>query len=119
MTQDTLPVLIADINAGEWAAHSRFRGIYVKRLLASTDNALASVNVVRVPPGGVIGRHQHPAQVETVYVLAGQSILTLDQTDAPFNAGQVVAIPMAFEHALRNEGSEMVELLTFFTPPLT
>ncbi|HLB45393.1 MAG TPA: cupin domain-containing protein [Anaerolineales bacterium] len=119
MTQDTLPVLIVDINTGEWVAHSRFHGIYMKRLLTSTDNPLASVNVVRVPPGGVIGRHHHPAQVETVYVLAGQSILTLDQADMPFNAGQVAAIPMALEHALRNEGSETVELLTFFTPPLT
>lgn len=60
---------------GEWHEHPRFRGIYMKGLLTSTDNALASVNRVRVPPGGT-------------------------------------------EHALGNDGTETVELLTFFTPPL-
>ena len=117
--QESLPAPIADVNAGEWMEHSRFRGIYLKRLLTPADNPLASVNVLRVPPGGIIGRHLHPTQVETVYALAGQSILTLDQTEVALNAGQIVAIPIALEHALRNEGTETVELLTFFTPPLT
>jgi quercetin dioxygenase-like cupin family protein len=56
--------------------------------------------------------------VETVYVLAGESVLTLGETETPFAAGQIVAIPAELPHTLRNDGPEMVELLCFFTPPL-
>ena len=114
----TLPRL-ADIEAGEWQEHARFPGIYMKGLLTSADNPLASVNVVRVPPGGNIGRHRHAQQFETVWVIRGNAILTLDQTEVPIKDGQIIAIPIGLEHALRNEGETLVELLTFFTPPLT
>jgi len=110
---------IADLVAGEWQEHARFPGIYMKTLLTSTDNPLASVNVVQVPSGGKIGRHRHAKQLETVWVIRGDAILTLDQTDLPVSVGQIIAIPIGLEHALRNEGQSVVELLTFFTPPLS
>jgi quercetin dioxygenase-like cupin family protein len=114
----TLP-RVADLNAGEWQEHTRFPGIYMKSLLTSADNPLASVNVVQVPFGGKIGRHRHAQQLETIWVIRGQAILTLDQTEMSLSDGQIIAIPMGLEHALRNEGQSVVELLTFFTPPLT
>lgn len=118
MPKAELPAPLANAATGEWKEHPRFRNIWMKVLLTSEDNSLASVNIVRVPPGSVIGRHHHPGQVETVYVLAGRSLLALGETEVPFSAGQIVAIPIALEHALRNEGTEPVDLLTFFTPPL-
>jgi quercetin dioxygenase-like cupin family protein len=114
----TLPRL-ADFTAGEWQEHARFPGIYMKGLLTASDNPLASVNVVQVPPGGRIGRHRHVQQFETVWVIRGNAILTLDQTEVSIRDGQIIAIPIGLEHALRNEGQALVELLTFFTPPLT
>ena len=114
----TLPRL-ADIEAGEWQEHARFPGILMKGLLTSADNPLASVNVVEVPPGGKIGRHHHAQQLETVWVIHGNAILTLDQTEVPMRDGQLIAIPVGVEHALRNEGQSVLKLLTFFTPPLT
>lgn len=110
---------VADLEAGEWQEHTRFPGIYMKGLLTAADNPLASVNVVQVPPGGVIGRHRHSQQLETVWVIRGNAILALDQTEVSIRVGQIVAIPIGLEHALRNEGETLVELLTFFTPPLT
>ena len=56
-----------------WTAHPRFSDILMKQMLTSVANPLASVSRVRVPPGGVIGWHQHAAQTETVYVLTGDS----------------------------------------------
>jgi len=109
---------VADLHAGEWQEHARFPGIYMKSLLTSEDNSLASVNVVQVPPGGLIGRHRHAQQHEIVWVITGEAILTLDQTDLNLKIGQIIAIPIDLEHALRNEGQSPVELLTFFTPPL-
>jgi len=109
---------LADLETGEWQEHARFPGIYLKGLLTSADNPLASVNVVRVPPGGKIGRHRHAQQFETIWVIRGNAILTLDQTEVSIKDGQIIAIPLGLEHALRNEDQTLVELLTFFTPPL-
>ncbi len=114
----TLPRIV-DLMAGEWQEHTRFPGVYMKGLLTSADNPLASVNVVQVPSGGNIGRHRHAQQLETIWVITGNAILTLDKTEVPIRDGQIIAIPIALEHALRNEGQSIVELLTFFTPPLT
>jgi len=113
----TLP-RVADLAAGEWQGHARFPGISLKGLLTASDNPFASVNVIQVPPGGKIGRHRHAEQFETVWVIRGNAILTLDQTEVSIRDGQIVAIPIGLEHALRNEGTTLVELLTFFTPPL-
>jgi quercetin dioxygenase-like cupin family protein len=113
----TLPN-VGDLMAGEWQEHARFPGIYMKRLLTPADNPLASVNAVRVPPGGTIGRHRHVQQVETVWVIRGNAILTVEQTEVSIRDGQIIAIPLGLEHALRNDGPTLVELLTFFTPPL-
>lgn len=110
---------LADLETGEWQEHTRFPGIYLKGLLTSADNPLASVNVIQVPPGGKIGRHRHAQQFETIWVIRGNAILTLDQTEVSIKDGQIIAIPLGLEHALRNEDRSPVELLTFFTPPLS
>jgi len=109
---------IADLKAGEWQEHTRFPGIYMKGLLNTADNPLASVNVIQVPPGGEVSRHHHAQQIETIWVITGNAILTLDQTEVSIKDGQIIAIPIGLEHALRNEDQSPVELLTFFTPPL-
>jgi quercetin dioxygenase-like cupin family protein len=117
-TAGALPARFADAQAGEWGEHPRFAGVLLKGLLTSADNALASVNVVRVPPGREIGRHRHASQVETIYVLAGQGFFWLGAAEVPVRTGHIVAVPMGAEHGLRNPGAEPVELLTVFTPPL-
>lgn len=113
------PTPIVDPETVAWAVHPRFDGILMKTLISSAANPLASVNLVLVPPEGIIGRHHHVKEIETVAVLAGESILTLADADYPFDAGQIVAIPAGLEHALRNRGAEVVQLLCFFTPPLS
>jgi quercetin dioxygenase-like cupin family protein len=118
VSDSSLLARVADEANAAWAAHPRFAGIQMKQLLTSADSPTASVSRVRVPPGGVIGWHHHAGQVETVYILAGESVLTLGDQETPFAAGQIVAIPSELPHTLRNEGPETVELLCFFTPPL-
>jgi quercetin dioxygenase-like cupin family protein len=113
----TLP-RVADLMAGDWQEHARFPGIQIQGLLTRLDNPFANVNAVRVPPGCTIGRHHHAGQLETVWVIKGNAILTLDQTEVSLRDGQIIAIPIGLEHALRNDGPALVELLTIFTPPL-
>jgi quercetin dioxygenase-like cupin family protein len=114
----TLP-RIADLQAGEWQEHPRFPGIQIKGLLTAADNPLATVNVIEVPPGRIVGRHHHAQQLETIWVIKGNAILTLDQMEVSIKDGQIVAIPIGLEHALRNEDQSPLQLLTFFTPPLS
>lgn len=121
MIVEQTPMLprVVDIAEVEWGEHPRFAGILIKPLLTRADNALANVSLVHVPPRREVGRHVHPTQVETVYLLAGKSILTVGETEIPLEAGQITAIPIGAEHALRNAGTEPVELLAFFTPPIS
>ena len=109
---------VVDIRIEEWQEHPLFPDISIKGLLSPSDNPFANVNVIRVPPGGKVGRHHRTQQFETVWVIEGNVILILDQTEVPIKDGQLIAIPVGVEHALRNESPEPVELLTFFTPPL-
>ena len=109
---------VADLAGGEWQEHVRFPGISMKGLLTTSDNPFANVNVIQVPQGAVVGRHRHAEQVETVWVIRGIAILILDQMEVLLKDGQIIAIPIGLEHALRNEDTIPVQLLTFFTPPL-
>jgi quercetin dioxygenase-like cupin family protein len=102
----------------EWKGHERFPGMEMKTLLTSKENPHLSLNVVRIPPGVELAYHDHPEQVETVYMIAGSGILTLAETEVPFKAGQVVALPAGFKHCLKNTGTEEIQMITIFTPPL-
>ena len=102
-----------------WEEHPRIRNVFMKSLLTSADNPLANISLVKVPVGGSVSRHLHANEVETVYLLAGKSELVLGDNRVAFDAGSVVAIPKGLEHELHNVGDEPVELLAFFTPPLT
>jgi quercetin dioxygenase-like cupin family protein len=110
---------VANVASENWREHPRFPGISFQGLLNASDNPYANVNVIQVPPGRQVGRHHHPQQFETIWVISGKAILTLDQTEVSIRDGQIIAIPTGLEHALRNESQELVQLLTFFTPPLT
>lgn len=119
MTENDQKVPMVDSNALHWEEHPRIQNIFMKVLLTSADNPLANISLVKVPVGSHVSRHLHPGEVETVYLLAGKSELVLGEERVPFNAGSVVAIPKGLEHELHNVGDETVELLAFFTPPLT
>jgi len=100
-----------------WEDHPRFAGIQMKGLITKEDNPYASISVVHVPPGGEVGWHLHGTQIETVYLLRGQAVLTIGTLESPMTSGSIVAIPAGAKHALRNVGSDSVELLAIFTPP--
>jgi quercetin dioxygenase-like cupin family protein len=107
---------VIDVAGVPWSDHPRFAGISMKPLYKAGEGVGPGVSRVNVPPGGVIGWHNHPEQVETVYVLSGSSVLTLGEHEVAFAAGQIVAIPAQLDHTLRNAGDAVVELLCIFTP---
>ncbi|OGO18127.1 MAG: hypothetical protein A2Z14_13425 [Chloroflexi bacterium RBG_16_48_8] len=102
----------------EWKGHERFPGMLMKTLITSKENPFLSLNIVRIPPGVALAFHEHTHEVETVYMISGKGVLTLEDTDVPFEAGQVVALPAGFKHCLKNTGKEEIQMITIFTPPL-
>jgi quercetin dioxygenase-like cupin family protein len=116
-TDNTYPRIV-DLESTQWEPHPRFPGILMKTLLTTADNAFANVNLVLIPPGCEVGWHHHSMQMETVFLLQGQSTLTIDKSEQPLHAGQIVAIPLGAEHTLRNNGTQPVEIMAIFTPPL-
>jgi quercetin dioxygenase-like cupin family protein len=112
-------VPIVDSNALHWEEHPRIKNIYMKTLLTSAENPLANVSLIRVPVGNIVTRHVHVNEEETVYLLTGKSELVLGDERVSFDAGSIVVIPKGLEHELHNVGDEPVELLAFFTPPLS
>ena len=110
--------MIIDPSNLEWKGHERFPGMLMKTLVTSKENHHLSLNVVRIPPGVELAYHDHPEKVETVYMIAGSGVLTLGEVEVPFEAGQVVALPAGFKHCLKNTGTEEIQMITIFTPPL-
>lgn len=119
MVKDNPKIPLVDGRSISWSEHPRFKEIQMKGLLTSADNPLAQISLVRVPVDSAVPRHLHANQVETVYLVRGQGELVLGDQRVSFNAGSVVAIPKGLQHELHNVGDEPLELLAFFTPPLT
>ena len=115
-------VPLVNPNDIDWAEHPRIRNVFMKTLLTADDSPQVSFNLVQVPVGTMVGRHVHPAQVETVYIVRGHARLVLgtenDAQEVVIETGHIAAIPIGLEHALINIGDEPVELLAIFTPPL-
>lgn len=85
-------VLFADASTLAWNPHPRIPGVFMKTLLTGSDHPDASVNVVRVPVAGEVTPHLHRAEIETVYVLAGQCTLLWDGGERALHPGCVAAI---------------------------
>ena len=118
MDANTFPYAFIDQQDIPWEPHPRYPSVFFKPLLGQKQHPQASVGLVRFPPGGVIGLHAHPREIETIYCLAGKGVFTLDGQTFTFSPGQIVAAPAGVEHGLRNDDSEDLLIITFFTPPL-
>jgi mannose-6-phosphate isomerase-like protein (cupin superfamily) len=110
--------MIIDPESVPWKGHERFPGMLMKTLIRSKENPHLSLNIVRVPVGVELTYHDHANEVETVYMISGEGTLTLGETEVPFQAGQVVALPPGLKHCLKNTGTEEIQMITIFTPPL-
>lgn len=59
----------------------------------------------------------HAEAEELAYVLAGSGKLTVGNDLLPFTAGDSIFIPPGVPHGVRNDGSEDVEMVFFFSSP--
>jgi mannose-6-phosphate isomerase-like protein (cupin superfamily) len=59
----------------------------------------------------------HLEAEELVFVVAGSGKLTVGQELVPFKEGDSIFIPPGVPHGVRNDGTEDVEMVFFFSAP--
>jgi len=75
-----------------------------------------SVGVIWVPPGeAVLPCHSHDAD-EALYIVSGEGQSWIDNQLDNFKAGDVVWFPKNCKHMIRNNGSEILQAVHFFSP---
>ena len=109
---------IFDSSSTEWGASERFRDIRVQVFETKLTHPWASVQLVELIVGGLIDMHTHKLETETVYVLAGQGLLTHGDNQNAVGAGIGASVPPGLPHSLRNTGDVPMRLIAFHMPPV-
>jgi mannose-6-phosphate isomerase-like protein (cupin superfamily) len=109
---------VFDANTTNWTAHERFADIRIKVFETRLTHPRASVMLVQLAVAGVIATHFHEKETETVYVLAGQGLLTHGNEQSTVGVGMGASIPPGLPHSLRNTGELPLELIAIHMPPI-
>ncbi|HVE83460.1 MAG TPA: cupin domain-containing protein [Myxococcales bacterium] len=67
-------------------------------------------------PGAAVPAHQHPGSAELIYVVSGQTEVTLDGKPQVLKAGEAVIIPAGAQHAAKVVGQEPFQAIQFYVP---
>ena len=109
---------IFDANTTDWTLNERFADIRTKVFETRLTHPWASVMLVELTVTGLIDTHLHEKETETVYVLAGQGLLTHGEVQSDVKAGMGASIPPGLPHSLRNVGEIPLQLIAFHMPPV-
>ncbi len=92
---------------GEW--HSgNVAGVLGKDLASFPEG---TAKLIRLMPGAVYPRHQHPKRTEYAYVIAGRPTLSVADEVHETAPGDFVLFPTDTPHALANHGEAEARLL--------
>ncbi len=64
-----------------------------------------------IPPGAGIGAHRHDGEDELFVVIKGEGVVDEDGGTARVTAGDAILTGQGASHAIRNEGTEPLEIL--------
>jgi oxalate decarboxylase/phosphoglucose isomerase-like protein (cupin superfamily) len=70
------------------------------------------------PAGSAPEGHVHPTQEEVIYIVSGIGELVTPQGTATLEPGTTVYIPVGLHHATVALGTEPLEMVTSFSPPV-
>ena len=77
-----------------------------------------SMGVSVFPPGSRPAGHVHPAEEETIYCAAGRGRIVTPDGTAEVEPGVVVHVSPGTFHATEADGSDDLELVCVFSPPV-
>jgi quercetin dioxygenase-like cupin family protein len=95
------------------AEHGGSGPILFRRLLESTafEAPVDFVDYTIIPPGTVIGRHQHVGNEEMYFVLAGRPLVTVESDAQRLATGSLSVVRNGQSHELINDTTEDVTIL--------
>ncbi len=95
------------------AEHGGSGPILFRRLLENTafEAPVDFVDYTTIPPGSVIGRHQHMGNEEMYFVLAGRPLVTVESDTQRLAAGSLSVVRNGQSHELINDTTEDVTIL--------
>ena len=81
-----------------------------------------STGIVLLAPGKGHTRHNHPGVEEILYVISGEGIQMVEDSEGhpvrqPISAGMLVHIPADVYHETINRGWEALKLVAIYAPP--
>ena len=85
---------------------------------ATAGSKYLSENITRVKPGVTLKpAHSHKDIEEIVYVLKGEGQMWAEGSTLKIKQGDSIFFPAGSMHTVRNTGSDILELLCFFSSP--
>ena len=91
-------------------------GVFLTGMLGKGRGDAFGLYHGRMEPGCAIAREIHPETSETVYILAGEAVGLVGDTEIPLSAGQVLHVDKDVHHGLRNAGDGPLEFLVIGHP---
>jgi quercetin dioxygenase-like cupin family protein len=105
---------VADVSPiTRFAEHGGSGPILFRRLIESTafHAPVDFVDYTTIPPGSIIGRHQHVGNEEMYFVLAGQPLVTVENDAQRLAVGSLSIVRDGQSHELINDTAENVTIL--------
>ncbi|HYK53047.1 MAG TPA: cupin domain-containing protein [Candidatus Eremiobacteraceae bacterium] len=92
--------------------HDGFGPIVFRRMLSSDsfETNIDFVDVTTIPPGSVIGRHQHRGNEELYYIAAGDPLVRVDGDERRLHRGAIAVVHSEGWHELVNDTEQPVEI---------
>jgi 3-dehydroquinate synthetase/quercetin dioxygenase-like cupin family protein len=108
-----------DLMRKVYADHGGDGHIFAHRAFddATNPGRVAFIDLVTVPAGSSIGLHRHGDDEETYVILEGGGVMTLDGHEFRVQARDVIVNRPFGEHGLRNDSSEVLQLLVYEIRP--
>lgn len=94
--------------------HKRRAKILIDKETVGAKNL--ALGIAFYEPGEKADFHTHDGE-ETMYILHGQAIITVDGKKFEVKKGMTIYIPAGEQHMLENPGRETFHFLFIFTPP--
>jgi uncharacterized cupin superfamily protein len=102
-----------EVTASEYLPN---KGVWLAGMLGKTQGDAFGLYHGRIEPGCGIAREIHSETSETVYVLKGEAVGLIGDTEMPLKAGQVMHVAKNVHHGIRNAGTDTLEILVIGHP---
>jgi len=104
---------VSELDAPEYAPN---RGVFLAGILGKGRGDAFGLYRGTMEPGCEIAREIHEATSETVYILSGQAVATVEEREVPMGPGQVIHIDKNVHHGLRNVGDSVLQFIVIGHP---